>query len=56
MVIVEEKAALFTVCEKKQWSKDAQSYNALVMGWSELARLAQAQPQNGKGKQNELFA
>jgi len=34
---------LFTVAEKK-WSKEAQPYNALVMGWSELARLAQTIP------------
>jgi putative DNA methylase len=37
---------LFTVCENKKWSKDAQAYNALVMGWPELIRLARqaAQP------------
>lgn len=32
---------LFTVCENKKWSKEAQAYNALVMGWPELTRLAQ---------------
>ena len=31
---------LFTVCENKKWSKEAQAYNALVMGWPELTRLA----------------
>jgi len=46
---------LFTICEKKQWSKDAQSYNALVMGWPELTRLAQVQPHDDKPKQDDLF-
>jgi len=31
---------LFTVCENKKWSKEAQAYNSLVMGWPELARLS----------------
>jgi putative DNA methylase len=31
---------LFTVCENKKRSQEAQAYNALVMGWPELARLA----------------
>jgi putative DNA methylase len=35
---------LFTVCEKRGRSAEAQAYNALVIGWSELARLAQGLP------------
>lgn len=35
---------LFTVCEKTKRSADAQPYNALVLGWPELARLAQMLP------------
>lgn len=31
---------LFTVCENKKWSKEAQAYNTLVMGWPELTRLS----------------
>ncbi len=31
---------LFNVCEKRKWSQEAQAYNALVLGWPELARLA----------------
>lgn len=31
---------LFTVCENKKRSQEAQAYNALVMGWPELARLS----------------
>jgi len=40
---------LFNVCEKKKWSQEAQAYNALVLGWPEIARLTRetrrAQPQ-----------
>jgi putative DNA methylase len=31
---------LFNICEKKRLSQEAQAYNALVLGWSEIARLA----------------
>jgi putative DNA methylase len=31
---------LFDVCEKKKRSQEAQAYNALVLGWPEVARLA----------------
>jgi len=31
---------LFTVCENRKLSREAQAYNALVMGWPELTRLA----------------
>jgi putative DNA methylase len=33
---------LFNVCEKRKWSQEAQAYNALVLGWPEVARLARA--------------
>jgi putative DNA methylase len=40
---------LFNVCEKKKWSQEAVAYNALVLGWPEIARLARetrrSQPQ-----------
>ena len=35
---------LFTVCEKNKWSAEAQGYNALVLGWPDLTRLAQERP------------
>jgi putative DNA methylase len=35
---------LFTVCEKNKWSAEAQGYNALVLGWPDLVRLAQERP------------
>jgi putative DNA methylase len=31
---------LFDICEKKKRSQEAQAYNALVLGWAEVARLA----------------
>jgi len=33
---------LFDVCERKKRSQEAQAYNALGLGWSEVARLARA--------------
>jgi putative DNA methylase len=35
---------LFSISEKKGRSADAQAYNALVLGWPELAKLAQGIP------------
>jgi putative DNA methylase len=43
---------LFSIAEKKGRSADAQGYNALVLGWSELAKLAQEQASH---EQPELF-
>ncbi len=31
---------LYSACEKRKWSQEAQAYNALVSDWPELARLA----------------
>ncbi|GIV55346.1 MAG: hypothetical protein KatS3mg040_0114 [Candidatus Kapaibacterium sp.] len=44
---------LFSIAEKKGRSADAQGYNALVLGWGELAKLAQEQ---ASYKQAELFS
>ena len=35
---------LFTVCENRKRSQEALGYNALVMGWPELVRMARALP------------
>jgi len=32
---------VFNLCEKKKLSQEAQGYNALVLGWPEIARVAQ---------------
>ncbi|WP_018461865.1 DUF1156 domain-containing protein [Thermus oshimai] len=43
---------LYALCERKGWSKEALSYNALVQSWPEIARLSQ----EGKAPaQTELF-
>jgi putative DNA methylase len=42
---------LFNICEKKKFSQEAQGYNALVLAWPEIARLAQerrSEPQEQK--------
>lgn len=35
---------LYTICERRKWSKDALQYNALVQAWPEATRLAAAKP------------
>ncbi|MCD6540308.1 DUF1156 domain-containing protein, partial [Candidatus Bipolaricaulota bacterium] len=31
---------LYVICERKGWTQEAKAYNALVLGWPELVRLA----------------
>jgi putative DNA methylase len=45
---------LFNVCEKKKWSQEAQAYNALVLGWPEIARLAR-ENRRGELQQESLL-
>jgi putative DNA methylase len=45
---------LFNLCEKKGFSQEAQGYNALVLGWPEIAKFAREQ-QNTPSRQGELF-
>lgn len=45
---------LFNLCEKKSFSQEAQGYNALVLGWPEIAKFAREQ-QNTPSRQGELF-
>ena len=35
---------LFTVCERKGWSKEALAYNSLVISWPSLVELAREKP------------
>ncbi len=46
---------LFTVCEKNKWSAEAQAYNALVLGWPDLVRLAQERPATTTPTQEKLL-
>jgi putative DNA methylase len=32
---------LYTICERRKWAKEALAYNALVLSWSDVVRLAQ---------------
>ena len=45
---------LFHVCEKKKRSQEAQAYNALVLGWPEIARLAR-ESRRSETSQTQLF-
>jgi len=38
---------LYNICERKKWAQEAQGYNALVLGWPEIARLARETPGTG---------
>lgn len=44
---------LYTMCERKGWSKEALSYNALVITWPEIIRLSQGP--KSEAEQRELF-
>lgn len=44
----------YTVCERRKWSQDAIAYNALVLAWPDLTRLAQEQKTAGP-RQGELI-
>jgi len=42
---------LYTVCERRKWSQDAIGYNALVLAWPDLTRLAQEQKAAGPSQE-----
>jgi putative DNA methylase len=42
---------LYMLCERKNWSKEAMAYNALVVSWPEIVRLAAEVPMEGSGQQ-----
>jgi len=45
---------LYTVCERRKWAQDAIGYNALVLSWPDLKRLADEQRDFGPA-QRELI-
>lgn len=45
---------LYTLCERRKWSQDAIGYNALVLAWPDLKRLAEEQKSTGP-RQGELI-
>jgi putative DNA methylase len=42
---------LYTICERKKWAKEALAYNALVVSWPEIVRLAAEGPMESSGQQ-----
>ena len=46
---------LYTVCERRKWSQDAIGYNALVLSWPDLKRLADEQKDDLGPAQGELI-
>jgi putative DNA methylase len=40
---------LYTICERKGWAQDALGYNALVVAWPEIVRLANEPPPTQQG-------
>lgn len=45
---------LYTVCERRKWAQEAIGYNALVLAWPDLIRLAQEGGESGP-RQREMF-
>ena len=35
---------LYLICERKKWAQEALAYNALVVAWPQIQRLAAAEP------------
>lgn len=46
---------LYTVCERRKWAQDAIGYNALVLAWPDLKRLADEQKDDLGPAQRELI-
>lgn len=46
---------LYVICERKKWAKEALAYNALVVAWPEISRLAAAALAPTTSEQQELF-
>jgi putative DNA methylase len=46
---------LYTLCERKKRAQEALAYNALVVAWPELMRLAEAAPVVVMGRTAALF-
>lgn len=45
---------LYVICERKKWAKEALAYNALVISWPEITRLAAATPPSAGPEQGRL--
>jgi putative DNA methylase len=45
---------LYIVCERKKWSQEGQAYNALVVAWPQIQRLAAAEPASASPSQTSF--
>ena len=45
---------LYVICERKKWSEEALGYNALVVSWPEISKLAAREPASQEA-QKEMF-
>jgi len=45
---------LYVICERRKWASEALAYNALVVAWPEIARLAAELPSAAPVQQGML--
>lgn len=45
---------LYTICERRKWAQEAIAYNALVLSWSDVQRLAQEKKAAAAPTQGEM--
>jgi putative DNA methylase len=45
---------LYVLCERRKWAKEALAYNALVVSWPEIVRLAAQEPAAAAGQQTPV--
>lgn len=45
---------LYTICERRKWAQEAIAYNALVLSWSDVQRLAQEKKAAATPTQGEM--
>lgn len=46
---------LYTICERRKWAQEAIAYNALVLSWSDVQRLAEERKAAATPTQGELI-
>lgn len=46
---------LYVICERRKWAKEALAYNALVVSWPEISRLASTKRAPAEQAQQELL-
>lgn len=46
---------LYTICERRKWAQEAIGYNALVLSWSDVQRLAEEKKAAAAPSQQELI-